>query len=258
MTAQSPFDEKSCIINPGRWSEDDLDRLMQEAARIEDVGDRIAFVSAKFIGVGYQESTLIGDTGIPEKLVVNLEGVDCFTFIDYVEAMCLSCSFLEFKENLKRVRYHSGMVDYLQRNHFFTDWIDFNREFVEEVTEEVGGQKTKKANKNINIKEDGTFFLEGISPREREICFIPTESIDDAVIAGLRNGDYAGIYTEKAGLDVSHVGIIIKKKGKCFLRHASSLEANRKVIDQDLRKYLTGKPGFLVLRAKKLNIARKI
>lgn len=244
-----PFDEKRCY-ELGRWSEDDLNHMICEAARIEEIGERIEFLSAQFLGNDYGEFTLIGSAGTPEEFVINLEGVDCFTFVDYVEAMRLSLSFAEFKDNLKRVRYQSGVVDYVRRNHFFTDWIIFNKEFVEDVTKEVGGLKTKKANKILNIKEDGTFFLEGISPCNRDICYIPTELIDDAVIAGLRNGDYAGIYTEKGGLDVSHVGIIIKTEGKTFLRHASSLEMNRKVIDQNLKEYLTGKPGLLVLRAK--------
>jgi hypothetical protein len=250
MTALSPLNEKSYIINPGRWSEDDLARLIREAACIEDVGERIAFLSGHFLGADYRESTLIGGAEIPEKLVINFEGIDCFTFLDYVEAMRLSRNFSEFKDNLKKVRYQSGAVGYVQRNHFFTDWIDFNKEFVEDITGEVGGQKIRKADKSLNIREDGTFFLEGINPREREIFFIPAESIDETVIARLQNGDYAGIYTKKEGLDVSHVGIIIKKEGKTILRHASSLEANRKVVDQDLKEYLTDKPGLLLLRAK--------
>jgi hypothetical protein len=67
-------------------------------------------------------------------------------------------------------------------------------------------------------------------------------------MTGLRTGDYAGLYTEKSGLDVSHVGIIIKERGATLLRHASSLQ--KKVIDQDLVKYLTDKPGLVVLRPK--------
>jgi len=244
------FNKKSRYTELGRWSEDDLDLLIREAAHIEDTGERIAFLSAHFLGIGYKEFTLIGSAGTPEKLVINLEWVDCFTFIDYVEAMRLSRSFLEFKKNLKRVRYQSGVVDFIQRNHFFTDWIVFNNNFVEDVTERVGGQKTEKITKTLNIKEDGTYFLKGIGFTKREICYIPTKMIDDTVIIGLQNGDYAGIYTGREGLDVSHVGIIIKNKGKTFLRHASSLETNRKVIDQNLKGYLTNKPGLLVLRAK--------
>jgi len=250
MTAPSLFDKKTGCIKLGMWSEDSLDHMMREAAYIEDAGEKIAFVSEQFLGVDYREFTLIGGPEKPEEFVINLEEVDCFTFVDYVEAVRLSLSFDEFKDNLKKVRYQSGVVDYVQRNHFFTDWIVFNKEFVEDVTGEVGGQKTKKTNKILNVKEDGTYFLEGINPGEREICFIPSKSVDDTVITRLRSGDYAGIYIEKEGLDVSHVGIIIKKKDSTFLRHASSLESKRRVIDQDLNEYLTNKPGLLVLRAK--------
>jgi hypothetical protein len=250
MTSHSLFDKKTGCIELGRWSEDDLEYIMREAARIEDVGERVAFVSAQFLGIGYIDFTLIGGPEKPEEFVINLEGVDCFTFVDYVEAMRLSLSFAEFKDNLKRVRYQSGVVGYSHRNHFFTDWIVFNKEFVKDITAEIGGQKTVKTDKILNVKEDGTCFLEGINRGKRGIYFIPSGLVDDSVIKRLRNGDYTGIYTEKAGLDVSHVGIIIKKKDSAFLRHASSLESNRKVVDQNLNEYLTGKPGLLVLRAK--------
>jgi len=250
MTSPSLFEENKCCAELGKWSEDDLDRMIREASNIQDVGERIAFLSAYFLGVGYGEFTLIGSSGTPEELVINLEKVDCFTFIDYVESLRLSLSFTDFRENLKKVRYRSGVVDYTQRKHFFTDWIIYNNEFVEDITKEIGGQKTKKSNKNLNVKENGALFLEGINPCKRDICYIPAKSIDDAMIIALRNGDYAGIYTEKEGLDVSHVGIIIKNKDCIFLRHASSLETNRKVIDQNLKEYLTGKPGLLVVRAK--------
>ena len=41
-----------------------------------------------------------------------------------------------------------------------------------------------------------------------------------------------GVYTDKKALDVTHTGIIIKKLGKVFIRHASSLE--KKIIDSEL------------------------
>jgi len=237
-------------LNLGKWTERDLDELIGASARIEDLSTRIGVLSEQFLGVDYGESTLIGDMSRPEVLAVNLERLDCFTFIDYVEAMRLSRSFGEFKENLVKVRYRSGKVSYLLRNHFFTDWVDFNIKHVMDLTGVVGGEAVEKTMKTLNLKEDETHFLEGIAPRIREITFIPAEFVDDRVVAGLQTGDYAGIYSEKAGLDVSHVGIIIKNKGTTRLRHASSLRLYRKVIDQDLKKYLIGKPGLVVLRAK--------
>ena len=238
------------IINLGKWDEKSLDTLIRGTFRIRDMSKGIARLSGQFIGVSYRESTMIGDADRQEIFVINLEGVDCFTFIDYVEALRLSSSFEEFKENVRKVRYRSGTVAYTQRNHFFTDWIEFNKELVEDVTGIVGGQAAERIQKTLNLKEDGTYFVEGIIPRTREIAFIPSGSVDDEIIAALRTGDYAGIYSEKEGLDVTHVGIIIKEKNKTWLRNASSLDAYRKVVDQDLKEYLAGKPGLIVLRAR--------
>jgi hypothetical protein len=50
------------------------------------------------------------------------------------------------------------------------------------------------------------------------------------------------------GLDVSHVGIVIRDERRLYLRHASSQETTGKVIDQDLKGYITDKPGILVFR----------
>lgn len=230
----------------GRWTEDKLDLIMREFSKIKEPGLRIEFISRQFLNIDYKESTLIGDVNTPEVFVINLEGVDCFTFIDYIEAMRLSGSFSEFKENLKKVRYR-GKVTYESRKHFFTDWLKFNTEFVMDVTEEIGGQKTKSVIKILNIREDGTYLLQGIRPVQREIKYIPSGAIDNSIINKLRTGDYAGIYSEKPGLDVSHVGIIIKDIN-AILRHASL--NHRKVVDQDFRDYISNKLGLIVLRPK--------
>ena len=232
----------------GEWTETRLNDVLREAAKIQDAGERISFLSKKFLGISYRESTLIGDVNTPEIFVVNLEGVDCFTFIDYIEAMRLSGSLDEFKENLKKVRYKSGNVSFQSRNHFFNDWIEFNPDFVDDITEEIGGRNIVKTQKVLNLKEDGSCYLAGIQAREREIKYIPPGAVDDFVIEKLKTGDYAGIYSEKAGLDVSHVGIIIKTANGIYLRHASSIK--RKVVDEDFKEYMNGKPGLIVLRAK--------
>ena len=238
------------IIDIGRWSKDDLDRIMNTASRFSSPGERIGFISQHFLNTPYLKSTLTGSINEQEIFVINLGGVDCFTFIDYVEAMRLSCSFDELKASLKKVRYRSGDVDYWKRNHFFTDWAEFSRANILDATGEIGGNRTKKSKKILNTKEGGTCFLEGIAPREREVAYIPVHEISSSVFAAIRTGDYAGIYSELPGLDVSHAGIIIKADNdECFLRHASSLEQYRKVIDQPLKDYLSDKPGLIVLRA---------
>jgi hypothetical protein len=64
----------------------------------------------------------------------------------------------------------------------------------------------------------------------------------------MRTGDYAGIYSETEGLDVSHVGIVIRKQDALFLRHASSALGAGAVIDQDFLEYMKGRPGLILLR----------
>jgi len=208
------------------------------------------FLSGKFLGIDYAESTLIGDKDNPEVFVINLEGVDCFTFVEYVEAMRLSNSFFEFEENLKKVRYRSGEVSFIKRNHFFTDWIESNPDFVEDVTGKIGGDKAVTIRKILNEKENGTCFLHGIPSLRRKIKYVPSDAIDDLILGRLKTGDYAGIYSAAEGLDVSHVGIIIGKGDSIYLRHASSQKEIRKAVDQDFRIYIAGKPGIIILRPR--------
>jgi len=248
--ALSQSSDNKEIIILGNWTENKLNHLLNQSSGITDTGERIDFLSKQFLGTDYQESTLIGDADTPEVFVVNLEGMDCFTYIDYVEAMRLSDSFARFKENLKHVRYQSGKVSFQNRNHFFTDWPEFNGGNVTDVTEEVGGEKVKTVVKVLNKKEDGTYFLPGIPIKQREIRYITSPNIDEEVLGRLKTGDYVGIYSDMQGLDVSHTGIIIKKGDKVYLRHASSREANRKVIDEDLITYMSNKPGLVVFRPK--------
>ena len=236
------------IFKLGRWNEADLNSLIQQSSRIQDVGGRIHFLSGKFLNTKYEESTLVGDINHPEELVIDLEGMDCFTYIDYVEAMQLSDSYPMFVQNVQRIRYQSGDVDYRKRNHFFTDWAVYNGDKIVDVTKEVGGERARAVNKVLNRKEDGTLYLPGIPPEERIVNYIPSESIDEMVIERLKTGDYIGIYTDKDGLDVSHTGILIRKGGKVFLRHASSRKDNRRVVDEELLAYMYGKPGLVVLR----------
>ncbi|WP_146634568.1 N-acetylmuramoyl-L-alanine amidase-like domain-containing protein, partial [Salmonella enterica] len=56
----------------------------------ENHGEVISRVSSAFLGTPYQADTLIGGPGIPEVLVANFNGVDCFTLADYVEALARS------------------------------------------------------------------------------------------------------------------------------------------------------------------------
>jgi len=260
------------LISLGKWTSEKLDVLLHESSEMKiplnppllkgdlgglpfissnDTGLRIDYLSKQFLGTPYKELSLIGDINTPEVFVINLEGVDCFTLLDYVESMRRSFSFDEFRENLRKVRYRGGEVNFKNRNHFFTDWREFNSNFIDDVILQIGGKKVRSIMKLLNQREDGSYYLPGIQLKDRLITYLPVDMIDDAILSELRTGDYIGIYSEKQGLDVSHVGIFIKRENDIFLRHASSLKEYRKVVDQDFRDYMADKPGILVFRNKK-------
>jgi hypothetical protein len=242
--------KKNPYINLGTWSSSELDLLIRESSKIKDPGERIDFLSRRFLGTDYAGSTLIGDDKTPEIFVTDLKGVDCFTFIDYIEAMRVSASFQEFMENVRQIRYRGGIVSFGNRNHFFTDWEENNSVFVDDVTEDIGKGFFRKVPKILNERGNGTPLLPGISPSKRQIRYIPSSVLHSSVVENLRTGDYVGIYAEMQGLDVSHVGIIIKTATVVHLRHAS--EKYRKVVDEDFKKYLADKPGVMILRPRRV------
>ena len=233
-------------INLGKWSSKKLDTLFNKVSALSTTDDKIDLISRQFLNTPYKEKTLAGSYSIPEIFVINLEAVDCFTFIDYVEAIRQSISFDEFKERLKSIRYQNGLVQFERRNHFFINWRDHNPDFVEDITPKVG--PCEQVDKDLNSRGDETLYLAGVACINSTLNYIPSESIDNTIINKLKTGDYIGIYSDKPGLDVSHVGIFIRDNDKTFLRHSSQI--HQKVIDEDFQEYINNKPGIVVLRAK--------
>lgn len=236
-------------ITWGEWSEEKINKLLKDSASIDSKVDRIDYISEKFLGTSYKENTLTGSSEQNEVLTVNFDGMDCFTYLDYVEALSISDNFKGFLKNLRNVRYKESLVDYKKRRHFFSDWLDNND--IADVTGQTAPEKVETVLKNLNKKTDTSFYLQNIPVVKRHISYIPSERIDTEAINNLYNGDYIGIFTIAPGLDVSHTGILIKKEGNTFFRHASSKKSYMKVVDEDFLAYIKKTPGILVYRSLK-------
>ena len=237
-------------VDLGRWSEADLARMLAAAPAAATPGARIAALSGNFLGTPYVAHTLVGGPDTPEQLVIDLAGVDCFTFLDAIEALRRAAGPADFTEQLKQVRYRGGEVAYTRRRHFFSDWVAGAAARIADVTAAVGRGRAKVVAKELNRKGDGSLWLPGIPVVRRAIAYLPTAALDREALSALRPGDYVGIYSDRAGLDVSHVGLLVKVGGRFLLRHASSRPEARRVVDVDLLDYLQGKPGLLVYRAR--------
>lgn len=237
----------------GNWNHTKIEHLLAEAGHISDPGGKITLISAAFFKTPYLANTLIGSNETTEVFVLRLDGVDCFTFLDYVEALRRADNFDEFKENLREIRYRNGQVTFLDRNHFFSAWGNALFAPLRDVTAQIGGTDAIWVEKKLNKKANGALYLPGYPARKQVIAFIPAEVIDESILDRLHNGDYVGIYSPLPGLDVSHTGIIIKKAGTIFLRHASSKTFRKRIVDDELLSYLGGKKGLVVYRPIAVN-----
>ncbi len=202
-------------------------------------GETIIEVGKTFIGTPYVAKTL--EIGPKETLVINLQGLDCTTFVENVLALSLMLihdkdDFNSYTYYLEKIRYRDGKLDgYGSRLHYFTEWISNNEQkgFIKNITNNIGGVEIDK---NIDfmsthrelypfLKEDSNFT--GIQQAEINIgksgiCFLPKSEIqkNESLI---KSGDIIALTTSIKGLDVTHTGFAIRKKtGRIHLLHASS------------------------------------
>lgn len=229
---------------PAAWQ-----AVLADSALPADPGARVVAISERFLGTPYVADTLGGGPGQAERLTIRLDAVDCFTLLDYVEALRRSGSAAAFPDRLREVRYRDGVVAWEQRRHFFTDWAAAPEQRIADVTAEIGGQATRQAAKALNRRADGTLHLPGVPVQTRTVRYLPAAHLA-AALDRLRSGDYVGLYTPAAGLDVTHVGLVVRRDGRLWLRHASSHRDAGRVVDSDLAAYLAGKPGLVVLRPR--------
>ena len=242
----------SVPVNPaldlGRFSPLSLQEIIVRAHRLEAAGPRIEFLSRQFLDVPYGARTLLGSADTPEALTINLAALDCYTYLDYVEALRRSVAFDEFPRQVSAVRYRRGDISWRNRHHFFSDWVTGEAGPARDVTARLGGTATAYARKTLNRADDGGVLLEGIPVVERTIAYIPAERLDEALARRLATGDYLGVYAEDPGLDVTHAGIAVRRADGLYFRHASTLRGQRRVVEVPLLDYFRRTPGMVVYR----------
>lgn len=235
-------------LDLGRFSPQSLQEIIAGARGLEAAGQRIDFLSRQFLDVPYGAERLVGTADTPEALTINLAALDCYTYLDYVEALRRSAGFDEFSRQVAAVRYHRGEISWRSRRHFFSDWVSGDTGPVRDVTARVGGAATAYARKELNRADDDGVLLEGIPVLERTVAYIPTDRLDESVTRRLATGDYLGVYALAAGLDVTHAGIAIRRADGLYFRHASTLRGQRRVVEVPFLEYFRRTPGLLVYR----------
>ncbi len=230
--------------------------------------EEITILTAKFfLGTPYVAHTLEKE---PEGLVINLEELDCTTFMENVIVLtkCVvenNLTFEYYKELLKKFRYRAGKIeDYSSRLHYTTDWFYNNQKngFIKNITKECNGlpfvkklniisknpDKYKQLKNNMALVKKIEVIEKEINKREH--YYIPKNIIEKKSNC-FRSGDIVGFATSIEGLDLTHVGIIYKQGDKLTFIHASSTQKKVVIEEKGLSKYcmdIKSNLGIMVAR----------
>jgi hypothetical protein len=231
-------------------------------------GETIVNVGKTFMKTPYVAKTLeIGDT---ETLVVNLQELDCTTFVENVLAFSLLLrqqekSFDTYLKNLETIRYRGGRLHgYTSRLHYFSEWIANNAEkgLLKDITGQIGGKEITKDIDFMSTHRDLYPFLTDdknytqikISENylnSQVICVLAQDKIIENEHL-IQSGDIIALATSIKGLDVTHTGIATREKdGRIHLLHASTGSMEVEVSKLPLADYLRGiknNTGIMVAR----------
>ena len=224
------------------------------------------------VGTFFKETLYIAHTleTEEEKLVINLREMDCTTFAENCLAnsntiKSKNLSFEKFTNELQNIRYRNGMLNgYPSRLHYFSDWIFDNQQkgLIKDVAKEIINTPYPK---QINFMSthpesyqqlnDSAQLIKTIEAQEKEILlrqlyYIPTSKLAE-VENKLMEGDIVGITTDINGIDILHVGILVRKAGRIHLMHASSVAEKVIVSEKTLEEYLQNRKsatGIMIAR----------
>ena len=245
-----------------------VDKLLAHAQTLPADSSRTLHFAKQLLGTPYVAGTL--EVNDHEALVVNVDEVDCTTFVETILALCVADKkgephYNAFKQALKQIRYRDGVLDgYASRLHYFSDWIADNERmgFVEEYTSELDADKqtlqldfmSTHPESYRQLKEDSSLVrqLQAVESHWQgvEVSYLPKHKLNLPPQAlPIKNGDILAITTRIKGLDVVHVGFAFWKGEKLHLLHASS-NAMKVIADpQPLYDYSKNKKAHTGVRA---------
>lgn len=256
-----------------------VNRILREAAvynKQNSIGDVILFVGRKFIGKPYVAHTL--DRTDDEQLVVNLQQLDCTTYLENVLALVLASykpnpNYETFLKQLKDIRYRQGILGYENRLHYFDWWLEDNEAmgFVHEVkTSEppFTAVQTLKINymsehsqaysmlKNHPERVESIKLLEN-KTNGKQVVYIPKAALKNTALLRktIKDGDIIALVTNKKNLDTTHLGLAVWHKDGLHLLNASSLKKNGKQVvepEETLYQYLMARPWNTGIRVARV------
>lgn len=256
-------------VNPGqvRWHNEVADTAAITAILVEVTTEHpglktqqyVPLMARRFLGKPYVASTLESADGV-EQLTVNLDELDCTTFVETVIALAHTAadgrtSWRDYLNTLESIRYRRGEIaGYPSRLHYVSDWIldNVSRGNVTEETGSMPGVEymvktldfmSSHRDSYPALADDENYakikYIEEGYRNHRYPYIKKTRLMTDKkLIASLKEGDIVALTTDLRGLDVSHFGIITIVDGEPHLLHASSAAGKVMVDPLTIGNYL--------------------
>lgn len=249
-----------------------LTQLLDQAAAqtFANPEARVAFFGRAMIGTPYVAHTLEGDE---EILTVNLEELDCTTFVETAMALAYTVgetrrSWRDFVYNLRRMRYRNGEVDgYPSRLHYICDWAvdnihrgnfrDATRDFPRgnELSRTIDFM-TSNRDKYPALADSANYArIRSIESGYRLHRFPYIKTVDlgsKDMKASFHDGDVVALVSSLKNLDVTHMGIVVLQSGEPYLLHASSKNGKVEISDRPLAEFMKRNRQWIGVRVFRL------
>lgn len=276
------LEEMARLLRPKEGTPEDWEVVREKAEwawgqglDLVDMGESMAQIGLTFVGTPYAPGTL--ELSEPEEVVVNLQELDCVTFVENVLALSrlirvTDSSILDsqvrlqevYRGLLQEIRYRGGRLDgYPSRLHYFSEWIQDNetKGLVREITADLGGEENPEAVDFMSSHPDAyrqladPYNLEAIRRIEETLSSrtryrISEENIT-AAASGIRDGDIIAATSTVEGLDVAHTGLAVWQGGALHLLHAplvgEAVQVSRQPLAERILR-IDGQDGIQVAR----------
>jgi len=274
LAMATPPTEAQNTVQYSRQDSIMVERIIHIVKSKRQLSDTLLYIARCLKGVPYVAKTL--EVNDREQLIVNLRQLDCTTYVETVLAIYLCCkerktTFEDFCTNLRRIRYADSEVAYSTRLHYFSWWIESNTHagIVREITScDAPFTKTQTLDLHFMSRnsqlypmlKNNSLLIKDIADREQRLCgttvrYIPKDSIDNSALlkSTIRDGDILAIVTNKAGLDISHVGFAVWKKDGLHLLNASQIRKRVVEEPQTLHDYMAKRASQIGIRVVRVN-----
>ena len=234
--------------------------IVDEIARAQgDFTSRLVQASERFLGTPYRLDPLGEGPGAQDAdPLLRFDAVDCMTLVETVIALAERGAPEALESRLTAIRYASETPDaapaFESRHHFFTaQWVPAMRQRgqLRDITAEIATQANAPELAVRHVKDisreswrkrtSGRRFdlpLSRVPLGRHELAFIPIDRVND-IAARLKSGTLFALVREDRPLSpflVTHIGFVIQRDGKTWLRHAAR-DIYGQVVDEELWHY---------------------